>query len=68
MLKADQFLIAPNLKQHKFPLTDEWIKKLFCILTNKWYSAIKILIQTTTSMDLKILLNERRPTKVIHIV
>lgn len=42
MFGAVLFVIASNLKQHKFPSTDEWTKKLRCILTKKYYSAIKI--------------------------
>jgi hypothetical protein len=33
--------IAKLWKQPKCPTTDEWIKKMWCIYTMKFYSAIK---------------------------
>ena len=35
------FTIAKTQKQPKCPLTDGWIKKMWCIHTMKYYSAIK---------------------------
>ena len=35
------FIIARTWKQHRWPLTDEWIKKLWYIYTVEYYSAIK---------------------------
>ena len=35
------FTIARTWKQPRCPLTDEWIKKLWCIYTMDYYSAIK---------------------------
>ena len=35
------FTIARTWKQRRCPLTDEWIKKLWCIDTMQYYSAIK---------------------------
>ena len=35
------FTIARTWKQPRCPSTDEWIKKLWCIYTMKYYSAIK---------------------------
>ena len=35
------FTIAKTQKQHKCPLTDEWIKKMCSIYTVEYYSAIK---------------------------
>ena len=35
------FTIAKTWKQPKSPSTDEWIKKLWCIHTMDYYSAIK---------------------------
>ena len=56
------FTIAKIRKQPKYPLTDEWIKKMWYIYTMEYYSAIKkneILPFTTTWMDLEgILLSE----------
>ena len=41
MLAAALFTIARTWKQHRYPLTDEWIKKLWYIYTMEYYSAIK---------------------------
>ena len=38
---AALFTIARTWKQPGFPLTDEWIKKLWYIYTMEYYSAIK---------------------------
>ena len=35
------FTIARTWKQPKCPLTDEWIKKLWCIFTMEYFSATK---------------------------
>ena len=35
------FTIASTWKQPKYPLTDEWIKKVSYIYTMEYYSAIK---------------------------
>ena len=35
------FTVAKTWKQHKCPLTDEWIKKMWYIYTLEYYSAIK---------------------------
>ena len=35
------FTIAKTWKQHKRPLTEEWIKKMWYIYTMEYYSAIK---------------------------
>ena len=43
---AAQFTIAKIWKQHKCPLTDDWIKKLWFIYTMECYSAIKKLNPT----------------------
>ena len=41
MFIAALFTIARTRKQPKFPLTDEWIKKMWHIYTMEYYSAIK---------------------------
>ena len=41
MFIAVLFTIAKTRKQPICPLTDEWIKKLWCIYTMDYYSAIK---------------------------
>ena len=38
---AALFATAKTWKQPKCPLTDEWIKKMWCIYTMEYYSAIK---------------------------
>ena len=53
------FTIAKTWKQPKYPLTDEWIKKLWYIYTKEYYSAIKkneIMSFVATWMDLKIII------------
>ena len=35
------FTIAKMWNQTKYPSTDKWIKKIWCIYTVKYYSAIK---------------------------
>ena len=41
MFTAALFTIARTRKQPKYPLTDEWIKKMWHIYTMEYYSAIK---------------------------
>ena len=41
MFIAALFTIARSWKQPKCPSTDEWIKKMWCIYTMEYYSAIK---------------------------
>ena len=41
MFIAALFTIAKAQKQPKCPLTDEWIKKMWCIYTREYYSTIK---------------------------
>ena len=41
MFTAALFTIATTGKQPKCPPTDEWIKKMWCIDTVEYYSAIK---------------------------
>ena len=41
MFIAALFTIARTWKQPRYPLTDEWIKKLWYIYTMEYYSAIK---------------------------
>ena len=42
MFIAALFTIAKTWIQPKCPSTDEWIKKMWCIYTMEYYSAIKI--------------------------
>ena len=41
MFTAALFTIAKTWKQPKHPWTEEWIKKMWCIYTMGYYSAIK---------------------------
>ena len=41
MFIAALFTIAKTWKQPKCPSTDEWIKKMWCMYTMEYYSAIK---------------------------
>ena len=41
MFIAALFTIGRTWKQARCPSTDEWIKKLWCIYTIEYYSAIK---------------------------
>ena len=53
------FTIAKTWKQPKCPSTDEWIKKMWCIYTMKYYSAInknKIMPFAAAWMELETLL------------
>ena len=59
MFTAALFTIARTWKQHKYPSTDEWIKKLWYIYTMEYYSAIKrnkIESFVETWMDLETLI------------
>ena len=41
MFIASLFIIAQTWKQLRCPSADEWIRKLWCIYTMEYYSAIK---------------------------
>ena len=58
MFIAALFTIARPWKQPKYPLTEEWIKKMWYIYTVEYYSAIKkneIMPFEGTWMDLEII-------------
>ena len=67
MFIAALFTIAKTWKQPKCPLTEEWIKKMWCIYTIEYYSAIKkneIMPFAATWMDLEsIILSEVSQTE-----
>ena len=73
MFIAVLLTIAKVWKEPKCPLMDEWIKKMWCIYTMEYYSAIKkneILPFATTWMELKgIMLSEisQRKTNIISL-
>ena len=53
------FTIAKAWKQSKCPLTDKWIKKMCCIYTIEYYSALKknkVMPFAATCIDLEILI------------
>ena len=72
MFIAALFTIAKTWKQPKYPLTDEWIKKMWYIYTIECYSAIKkneIMPSAATWMDLEIvILSEVSQTKTNFII
>ena len=68
------FIIAKTWKQPKFPLTEEWIKKMWYIYAMEYYPAIKkneIIPFAASQMDLKItILSEvsQRRTTIIPLI
>ena len=62
--------IAKVWKEPKCPLMDEWIKKMWCVYTMEYYSAIKkneILPFATTWMELEgIMLSEIRERQISY--
>ena len=56
MFIAALFVVCEKWKQPKFPSTEEWINKLWYIITMKYCSDIKrnkLLIHNTNSMNLE---------------
>lgn len=69
MFTAALFTIVKIWEQFKCPSTDKWVKKMWCIYTMGYYSAIKkkkkaILPFSTTGMDIEdIMLNKISQTE-----
>ena len=77
MFTVAQFTIAKTWKQPKYPLTEEWMNKMWHILiyTMEYYSAIKknndIMPFAATWMDLQIIiLSEvsQRKTNTVSLI
>ena len=69
MFTAAIFIIAKTWKQRKCPSTEEWIKKMWCIYTMEYYSAVKNEIPSfaATCMDLEIIIpSEVNETNIIQ--
>ena len=65
------FTIAKTQKRPKWPSTDEWIKKTWCIYTRKYYSAIKhkeIMPFEATWMNLEIIKLSEVSQRKINII
>ena len=59
MFIAALFTIAKTWKQPKYPLTEEWVRKMWYIYTMEYYLAIKnneIMPFAATWMDLEIII------------
>ena len=59
MFIAALYTIAKTWKQHKCPLTEEWVKKKWYIYPMEYYSAIKrneIMVFVAIWMDLEIIM------------
>ena len=64
LFTAAPFMIAKTWKQCKCPPTEDWVKKVWCVYTKEFYTAIKkneIMPFAATWMDLEtVILNEVR--------
>ena len=59
MFIAALLIIAKTWKQPKYPLTEEWTKKMWYMYAMEYYPAIKnneIMLFVTTCMDLEIII------------
>ena len=76
MFIAALFTIANAWKQHKCPLTDEWIKKMWYIYPKEYYSAkkkkneIMPLVATWIDLEINILseVSQQRKTNKYHMI
>ena len=65
MFIAAPFTVPKTWRQLKYPLTNEWMKKLWYIYTVEYYSAIKkneIMPFTATRMGPEIIIVSQRKT------
>ena len=59
VLTVALFTLPKTWKQPKCPLTEEWIKKMWCIYTMEYYSATEmneIMLFAATWIDLEIVI------------
>ena len=71
MFIAALFTIAKTWKQPKYPLMDEWMKKMWHILEMNCYSVIKInkiMSFAATWMDLKIIIPSEVSQRKTNII
>ena len=71
MFTAVLFMIARTWKQPRWPLTDEWIKKLWYIYTMEYYSAININAFESVLMrwiNLELIIQSEVRTRKINII
>ena len=71
MFIAALFTIAKTWKKPRYPLTDEWIKKMLYIYTVEYYSAIKkngIMPFAATWMQLETIILIRMQRTKYHMI
>ena len=54
MFNATLFTIARTREQPRWPSADEWIRKLWCIYTVEYYSAIKNTFESVIKKWMKL--------------
>ena len=74
MFIAALFTIVNTWKQPKYPLTEEWIKKMWYIYTLEYYSVMKkneVMPFSATWMDLQIIIlsevSQRKTNIIYHL-
>ena len=63
MFTAALFTIARSWKQPKFPLTDEWIKKMWHIYTMEYYSFVETWMDLETVIQSEV---RKRTTNIVY--
>ena len=71
MFTAALFTIAQTWKHPRCPLTEDWVKKMWCIYTMEYYSAIKKnetmpFVATWKSLEVAILSEVSQTEKEKH--